>query len=79
MSVPIEWLGNCWHQSVMRWVAAPLAIPVVVFIGIRSSRPVTTQPSVVGPGPGGMEPGLGQTSDQRAALPPGSASYVYRT
>ena len=70
----MEWLGNCWHQSVMRWTGDPDATPVVVFIGIRSSRPVTTQPSVVEPGPGGIEVAPGHVSDQRGATPPGTAS-----
>ena len=71
-TLPIEWLGNCWHQSSMRTCSGPLmVVPLTVN---RDRRALATQPSVVGPG------GVGQVSPQRgaAALLPRMWSYVYR-
>ena len=56
----MEWLGNCWHQSSTRTCSGPEAVsPSAVS---RDSRPLTTQPSVVGPG------GLGQPSEVAPAV-----------
>jgi hypothetical protein len=49
---------------------------VEVSIVIRSSREVTTQPSAVPPGPGGVASGPGQKSFQTGATWPGGASYT---
>ena len=69
--MPIEWLGCCWHQSLMSTCSGPVLTSPLAWS--RDSRPLTTQPSVVGPG------GVGQASFQTGAVPPIAASYVYRT
>ena len=44
----MEWLGNCWHQSSISTCSVPvIGRPSPVR---RDRRPLTTQPSVVGPG-----------------------------
>jgi hypothetical protein len=65
-SVPIEWLGNCWHQP----LTSTCSLPVITFplICSRDTRADTTQPSVVGPG------GVGQASFHVGAVPPIGAS-----
>jgi hypothetical protein len=61
---PVEWLGYCWHQSVISGVSTPPGAS-------RDSRPDTTQPSAVAPG------GVGQESGQRGnVLRDGSLLYV---
>src|SRR4030095_14121176 len=66
---PMEWEGNCWHQSsVISGCSGPLATPVAGSTGMRDRLPVTVQPSVVGPG------GVGQLSPQLAGLPSGLKS-----
>src|SRR5476651_1901682 len=68
---PTEWLGNCWHQSLIRTCSVPvITLPAAVSF---DSRPLTTQPSVVGPG------GVGQASFQTGAVPPIGASKAYST
>ncbi len=51
----MEWLGYCWHQSVIRGVSTPVD-------EIRDRRPLITQPSSVAPG------GVGQLSGQRGTV-----------
>jgi hypothetical protein len=67
---PIEWLGYCWHQPSTSTCSDVETFPCTVR---RARRPLTTQPSVVGPG------GVGQASFHVGAVPPIGASYVYRT
>ena len=69
---PIEWLGYCWHQSSISTCSGPvIRFPDAVS---RERRPLTTHPSLVGPG------GVGHGSDstpgvpQRGAVPPIAAS-----
>ncbi len=72
-TVPIEWLGNCWHQSSTNTCSADIWFPSAVS---RDSRPLTTHPFVVPPG------GSGQGSDNTpgiphlGAVPPMTASCV---
>ncbi len=72
--VPIEWLGNCWHQSQMIGVSVTeLPSPLLLTVS-RESRPEATHPSVVAPG------GVGQASFHfGVVLCPRMRSYVYRT
>jgi hypothetical protein len=68
----MEWLGDCCHQSgPMSTCSGPLTTPVAGSTGIRDSRPCTTQPLVVGPGPFG---GPGQASFHWGGVCPGAAS-----
>ena len=67
-TVPIEWLGYCWHQSLIRTCSGPVLTSPLT--GSRDSRALTRHPSVVGPG------GVGQASPQRGAVAPIAASYV---
>src|SRR2546428_13916894 len=72
---PIEWLGNCWHQSLISTCSGPAELPLA---WNRDRRPLTTHPSAVAPG------GIGHGSESApaephfGAVPPISASYVYR-
>src|SRR5262245_51775550 len=67
---PTEWLGYCWlHWLLIRTCGDPTTTSPDSWI--RMSFPVTTQPSVVGPG------GVGHASFHLGAVPPGRASYVY--
>ena len=62
----MEWLGNCWHQSLISTCSEPvITFPDAVR---RDSRALTRQPSVVGPG------GVGQLSPQVGGTPPIGAS-----
>jgi hypothetical protein len=63
----MEWLGNCWHQSLISTSSPVLALPETVSC---DSRPLTRQPSVVGPG------GVGQASFHVGAVPLIRPSYV---
>jgi hypothetical protein len=64
----MEWLGNCWHQSLTSTCSGPVAVdPLAVS---RDSRPETTHPSVVAPG------GVGQPSPQAGDPPPSGVPYV---
>jgi hypothetical protein len=66
--VPIEWLGNCWHQSSISTSSEPvITSPAAVS---RESRAPTTQPSSVAPG------GDGQASFHTGGVPPIGASIV---
>ena len=49
-SAPIEWLGNCWHQSLISTCSDVAVFPLAVR---RDSRPLTTQPSATAPGGSG--------------------------
>ena len=41
----MEWLGNCWHQSVISTCSAPvITLPLACS---RDSRPLTTQCAVL--------------------------------
>ena len=65
-SAPREWLGNCCPQALMSTLSGPdITFPLAVR---RESRPLTTQPSVFGPG------GVGHPSFQTGAVPPIGAS-----
>ena len=72
------WLGYCWHQSLMSTCSGPVATSPGPAVSTES-RPLTTHPSLVGPGGVGhgslVAPGLPQTG----AAPPIGASYVYST
>src|SRR5712692_5634807 len=54
-SAPIEWLGNCWHQSSIN--TCSLAVQSAPTAVSRERWPLIMQPSVVAPG------GVGQGSD----------------
>ena len=75
---PIEWLGNCWHQSFTSTVSFVIWLVAGLMVR-RDSRPLTTQPLVVAPG------GVGQPSESApavphlGAVPPIAASKVYET
>jgi hypothetical protein len=47
-TVPIEWLGYCWHQSSTSTCSLPIIVLPLAWR--RDSRPLTTHPSSVGPG-----------------------------
>jgi hypothetical protein len=67
-SEPIEWLGYCWHQSLISTCSGPVIwLPFAVR---RERRALTTQPSPVGPG------GVGQVSPHVGGEPPIGASKV---
>src|SRR4249920_3061762 len=70
-SSPIEWLGYCWHQSVIRSVWPETVLPLNVR---RTRRPVATQPSVSPPGGSGQGSYVSSGRPHCGALPPGSAS-----
>src|SRR5215218_7399366 len=60
-TVPIEWLGYCWHQSSTSTCSLPvIALPLACS---RDRRPLTTQPSAVAPG------GVGQGSEYTPGVP----------
>src|SRR5215210_8135576 len=60
-TVPIEWLGYCWHQSSISTCSAPvIALPLACS---RDRRPLTTQPSAVAPG------GVGHGSEYTPGVP----------
>ena len=61
----MEWLGYCWHQSSTSTCSVPvMTLPLAVS---RERRPLTTQPSVVGPGGVGQRvaPGGRGAADRR--------------
>ena len=64
-ALPIEWLGNCWHQPSMSTCSGPvIALPAA---RRRETRPLTTQPSVFGPGGVGQLSAVPFTVPQRGA------------
>ena len=83
ITVPIEWLGYCWHQSLTRTFSLPPAIVLPVPLPDtvrRDRRPLITQPMLGGLTPGGV----GQVSARLTppyvgAVPPIGASNAYRT
>src|SRR5439155_1717439 len=68
-SEPIEWLGNCWHQSLISTCSGPAELPLA---WNRDRRPLTTHPSVVAPGGVGpeSEKPAGRDSTPTTLLPP---------
>ena len=72
-TVPMLWLGYCWHQSETSTCSEPVIVSPAA--RRRDSRPLATHPSSVKPG------GVGHGSESpvpphRGAVPPGPASYV---
>ena len=61
LTLPMEWLGYCWHQSSTSTCSDP--VMVLPLACNRDSRPLTTHPSAVAPG------GLGQGSEYTPGVP----------
>jgi hypothetical protein len=69
---PIEWLGNCWHQSSRR--TCSLAVQSLPTAMSRERWPLMTHPSVVGPGGVGHGSEVPSPGPQRGGVPPIAAS-----